>query len=140
MTIFLGTLGLLLGLMVMLAGAITFIRGLPDGVRPRPGQANPRGNLSYLVNQQCLGLGVVLLALDVVLRLAGRPFLLPGLVLLAVPFGLFARRRWRTLLFPERRPRVRVGKKAGGEDPRIHSQKPSGEEQRVRPQNPPKES
>jgi hypothetical protein len=88
MAVFLGTLGLLLGLLVMLAGAITFVRGLPHGVRLRPGQADPRGNLLYLLNQESLGLGVVLLALDVVLRLAGRPFLVPGLLLLLLPLAL----------------------------------------------------
>ncbi len=93
MAVFLGTIGLLLGLLVMLAGAITFVRGLPNGVKPRPGQANPRGNLLYLLNQESLGLGVVLLALDVVLRLAGRPFLIPGLLLLLLPLALRLPRR-----------------------------------------------
>ena len=85
MAVFLGALGLLLGLLVMLAGGITYVRGLPKGVQLRPGQSDPRGNPLYLLNQESLGLGVVLLALDVVLRLAGRPFLVPGLLLLAVP-------------------------------------------------------
>jgi hypothetical protein len=93
MAIFLGTLGLVLGVMVMLAGAITFVRGLPNGVELRPGRSDPRGNLLYLVNQESLGLGVVLLALDVVLRLANRPFLVPGVLLVLVPVALkFARR------------------------------------------------
>lgn len=93
MTVFLGVLGLLLGLLVMLAGAITFVRGLPTGVPLRPGRENPRGNLIYLINQQSLGSGVVLLALDVVLRLGSRPFLAPGLLLLLVPVALALRRR-----------------------------------------------
>ncbi|HWE61616.1 MAG TPA: hypothetical protein VHB98_07895 [Chloroflexota bacterium] len=93
MAVFLGILGMLLGLMVMLSGAITFVRGLPDGVTLRPGRVNPRGNLIYLLNQQSLGLGVVLLALDVVLRLANRPFLVPGIVLVLVPVALRIVRR-----------------------------------------------
>lgn len=93
MAVFLGLLGMLLGLMVMLSGAITFARGLPDGVQPRPGRSDPRGNLIYLLSQEALGIGVVLLALDVVLRLASRPFLIPGVVLLLVPLALrFVRR------------------------------------------------
>jgi ABC-type cobalamin transport system permease subunit len=95
MTVFLGALGLLLGLLVMLAGAITFVRGLPAGVELRPGRPDPRGNRIYLLNQESLGGGVVLLALDVVLRLGNRPFLAPGLCLLAIPFFLRAARPGR---------------------------------------------
>jgi hypothetical protein len=58
--------------------------------------------LLYLLNQEALGLGVVLLALDVVLRLAGRPFLVPGLLLLLIPLALRLPRRpiaaWRNRL------------------------------------------
>jgi hypothetical protein len=94
MAIFLGLLGMLLGLMVMLSGAITFVRGLPDGVRLRPGRSDPRGNLIYLLSQESLGLGVILLALDVVLRLGNRPFLIPGIALVLLPVALrFVRRR-----------------------------------------------
>lgn len=93
MALFLGALGLLLGLLVMLAGALTFVRGLPDGVQLRPGRADPRGNLIYLLSQESLGLGVVLLALDVVLRLVQRPFLIPGIVLVLVPLALSLLRR-----------------------------------------------
>lgn len=88
MPIFLGSLGLILGFMVMLAGAITFVRGLPAGVELRPGRPDPRGNLQYLISQESLGLGVVFLALDVVLRLGNRPLLLPGVALLLLPVGL----------------------------------------------------
>jgi hypothetical protein len=94
MALFLGTLGLLLGLMVMLAGFITFGRGLPTGVELQPGQPDPRGNPLYLLNQEALGLGVVLLALDVVLRLASRPFLVPGVVLLCVPVVIKVAKSW----------------------------------------------
>jgi hypothetical protein len=93
MAIFLGLLGLLLGLMVMLAGALTYARGLPDGVQLRPGRSDPRGNLMYLLNQEALGLGVVLLALDVVLRLVDRPFLIPGIALVLIPVALWFLRR-----------------------------------------------
>ena len=96
MSVFLGALGLLLGLLVMLAGGITFVRGLPAGVELRPGRPDPRGNRIYLLNQESLGSGVVLLALDVVLRLGDRPFLVPGLCLLAIPAILrFVRPRCR---------------------------------------------
>jgi hypothetical protein len=88
MAIFLGTLGLLLGLMVMLAGVITFIRGLPNGVDLKPGQTDPQGNPTYLVSQEALGLGVVLLALDVVMRLSSRPFLVPGLFFLVITLAV----------------------------------------------------
>jgi hypothetical protein len=84
MAVFLGVLGLLIGLLVMLAGAITFTRGLPDGVVLRPGRRDPRGNPLYLASQETLGLGVALLALDVVLRRADRPFLVPGILLLVI--------------------------------------------------------
>ena len=94
MASFLGWIGLLLGLLVALAGAITFVRGLPDGVELRPGQDEPRGNLRYLLNQESLGAGVALLALDVALRLDNRPFLVPGLLLLGVVAALWLQRRW----------------------------------------------
>ena len=97
MPIFLGSLGVLLGVMVMLAGAITFVRGLPNGVRLRPGREDPRGNWAYLMGQEGLGLGVVLLALDVVLRLSTRPFFVPGIILVLVPVALNAPRQWRKL-------------------------------------------
>src|SRR5712692_9819850 len=89
MAVFLGILGLMLGFLVMLAGVITFVRGLPTGVALRPGRADPKGNLLYLLNQMSLGLGVSFLALDVVLRLAKRPFLVPGLLLVVAPMGLW---------------------------------------------------
>jgi hypothetical protein len=84
MAVFLGFLGLLLGLLVMLSGAITFVRGLPEGVELKPGQRDPRGNPHFLLSQESLGLGVVLLALDVVLHLASRPYLIPGILLLLI--------------------------------------------------------
>lgn len=93
MAVFLGALGLLLGLLVMLAGAITFVRGLPSGVQLQQGQKDPRGNPVYIINQESLGLGVALLALDVVLRLPGRPFLVPGILLLLIPVALHLPRR-----------------------------------------------
>ena len=96
MVVFLGALGLLLGLLVMLAGIITFIRGVPTGVELRPDQADPRGNLLFLLNQEALGAGVALLALDVVLRLSTRPFLFPGLLLLVIPVVIKAGRSWST--------------------------------------------
>ena len=89
MAIFLGLLGLALGFLVILAGAITFVRGLPKGVELRPGRTDPRGNIQYLLSQASLGLGVVLLALDVVLRLGTRPFLVPGMLLLLLPIPLW---------------------------------------------------
>src|SRR5690348_15810251 len=104
MAVFLGALGLLLGLLVMLAGAITFVRGLPQGVELRPGRPDPRGNLIYLLNQESLGGGVVLLAFDVVLQLGNRPFLAPGLCLLAIPVFLHLAR-------PGRRPDRPTGQK-----------------------------
>ncbi len=84
MAVFLGFLGLLLGLLVLLSGAITFVRGLPDGVALKPGRSDPQGNIHFLISQESLGLGVVLLALDVVLRLESRPYLLPGILLLII--------------------------------------------------------
>ena len=95
MGIFVGSLGLLLGLLVMLSGAITYVRGLPSGVELKPGRADPRGNLIYLVGQECLGGGVVCLALDVVLRLSSRPFFVPGVFLVLVPVGFRLVRRLR---------------------------------------------
>lgn len=95
MTVFLGSLGMLLGLMVMLAGFITYVRGLPKGVALRPGRADPRGNVIYLISQEALGLGLTLLALDVVLRLASRPFLMPGLAFVLIPVVIAALRQWR---------------------------------------------
>ncbi|MDB5074391.1 MAG: hypothetical protein JWO42_570 [Chloroflexi bacterium] len=96
MVVFLGALGLLLGLLVMLAGTITFIRGVPTGVELRPEQADPRGNILFLLNQEALGAGVALLALDVVLKLSSRPFLVPGLVLLGIPVVIKVGRSWNT--------------------------------------------
>lgn len=88
MGVFFGSIGLILGLLVILSGAITYVRGLPSGVDLKPGRADPRGNLVYLASQVCLGGGVVLLALDVVLRLGSRPFLVPGVLLVLMPVGL----------------------------------------------------
>ena len=104
MVVFLGILGMLLGFMVMLSGAITFVRGLPDGVPLRPGRPDPRGSLLYLLNQESLGLGVVLLALDVVLRLSERPFLVPGIVLALMPVALRFVRRSPSPSRPQWRP------------------------------------
>jgi hypothetical protein len=84
MALFIGSLGLLLGLLLMLAGAITCVRGLPDGVELRPGQRDPRGDVLCLLSQEALGLGVALLALNVVLRRADRPFLFPAIGLLVL--------------------------------------------------------
>jgi hypothetical protein len=75
----------MLGSLVALAGVITFIRGLPTGVELRPGKTDPKHNLVYLIRQESLGCGVIFLALDVVLTLADRPFLIPGIVLLISP-------------------------------------------------------
>ena len=105
MASFLGWLGLLIGLLVALAGAITYVRGLPDGVELRPGQDEPRGNLRYLLNQESLGAGVALLALDVALHLGNRPFLVPGLLLLGVVLALWLQRRWLRARKREGRPR-----------------------------------
>lgn len=85
---------MLLGCMVMLAGAITFIRGLPAGVPLRPGRLNPKGNWAYLLSQEALGLGLALLALDVALTLASRPFLTPGIVCVVLSLVPGLRRRW----------------------------------------------
>jgi fructose-specific phosphotransferase system IIC component len=93
MAVFLGMLGLLLGLLVMLAGAVTYNHGLPEGVELPPGQADPQGNLAHLVGQEALGFGVALLAFDVVFKLAGRPFLYPGILLLVVAFFAWLRSR-----------------------------------------------
>lgn len=92
MSMFIGTLGLLLGVLVMLAGASTFARGLPDGVELRPGQSDPQGDVPYLAGQEALGFGVVLLALDVVFGLDSRPFLYPGVLLLVITFVLWVLR------------------------------------------------
>ena len=86
MTMFIASLGLVLGVLVMVAGVITFLRGLPEGVELRPGHRDPFGDPLYLLSQEALGAGVVLLALNVVLRLAGRPYLVPGIVLLVITF------------------------------------------------------
>jgi hypothetical protein len=93
--VFLGFLGLLIGVLVMLSGAITFVRGLPDGVELKPGQRDPQGNPHFLLSQESLGLGVVLLALDVVMRLDSRPYLVPGILLLIISVAdrFLARRR-----------------------------------------------
>jgi hypothetical protein len=95
MAFFLGSLGLVLGVLVMLAGAITFSRGLPDGVELRPDQRDPLGDPLFLLSQQALGAGVVLLALDVVLRLGSRPFLVPGIILLVITVAVRALRSRR---------------------------------------------
>jgi hypothetical protein len=93
--VFLGFLGLLLGILVMLSGAITFVRGLPQEVELKPGQSDPQGNPHFLISQETLGLGVVLLALDIVLHLDSRPYLVPGILLLIISVvdRVLARRR-----------------------------------------------
>ena len=116
MTIFLGSLGLLLGFMVCSPGSSTYVRGLPQGVNLRPGRTNPRGNLSYLIGQGTLGIGLMLLAFDVVLRLTGRPFLLPGLVFVLVPVGIGAAKSGNVhrgnRLLPNTEPAIGVGRRA----------------------------
>jgi len=124
MGVFFGSLGLLLGLLVILSGAITYVRGLPSGVELKPGRADPRGNLIYLASQACLGGGVVLLALDVVLRLGSRPFFMPGVLLVLVPVGLRLirllprayreRGRKAAAVVRDRYRRLRAGRTGGG--------------------------
>jgi hypothetical protein len=96
MAVFLGALGLALGVLVALAGASTFLWGLPEGVELAPGRTDPRGDPLYLLSQETLGAGVVLLALNVVLRLGDRPFLIPGGILLVITFAATALRSRRT--------------------------------------------
>ncbi len=88
MTMFIGSLGLLLGVLVMVAGVITFARGLPEGVELRSGQRDPLGDPLYLLSQESLGGGVALLATNVVLHRADRPFLIPGILLLVIMIGV----------------------------------------------------
>ena len=95
MAFFVGSLGLVLGVLVMLAGIITFLRGLPEGVELQPGQSDPFGDPLYLLSQESLGLGVGFLALNVVLRLGSRPFLVPGIILLVITLVVKALRSRR---------------------------------------------